>query len=214
MINQVEKHEALYRLKLEETRCFKEFNADTETKNIEEDFRKVDLTIERMQLLQSKYEANIKVLLDNMSKLQFVSKQMEKCSFLTEKDLDTFGALKLMNLNRYLASSSKDNTIKLWDFETNKCIRTLEGNADKINCIEVHSNNGQLVSGSKDKSLKVWNPRDGACLKTIACKNSIFRLKVLSDNRVACASQNQIHIWDLKRGTYWYQAPPVSIWHR
>ena len=60
MISQVEKHEAFYKQKLDETRCFKEFNAERETETFEDEFRKVDLTIKRVQQLQSKYEANVK----------------------------------------------------------------------------------------------------------------------------------------------------------
>ena len=202
MIRKVEQHAIFYKEKLEENRCFKEFNAETETKHFEDQFRQVDLSIESVQQLQTKYEANVKALQDSMNELQFLSKQMNKCSFLAEKDLDTssFGALNLMNLSRYLASSSKDNTIKLWDFETKECIRTIEGHAAKIDCIDVLSN-GQLVSGSKDKLLKVWNPKDGACLKTMVCSDIIRRLIVLSDNRVACASIMKIHVWDLNAET-------------
>ena len=198
MIKQVEKHEAFYKQKQDETRCFKEFNVEREKETFEEEFRKVDLTIEHVQQLQSKYEANIKELHDKMTNLQFMGKQMRKCSFMTKADLDisSFGSLNLVNLNKYLASSSEDKTIKLWDLETSECIRTLEGHTEQINCMEVLEN-GLLISGSDDNSLKIWNPSDGACLKTIATTNSIFRLKVLSDNRVACTSEKEIHIWDL-----------------
>ena len=202
MISKVEQHEAFYKQKMNETRCFQEFNAEKETETFEEEFRKVDLTIQRVQQLKSKYEANVKAAQDNMDKLQFMGKQMKKSTFMAKKDFDisSFGALDLMNLNRYLASSSFDKTIKLWDLETSECIRTLEGHTDKIQCMDVLEN-GHLISGSYDKSLKVWNPNDGVCLKTIAVSNSVIRLKVLSGNRVACGSYEKIYIWDLNTDT-------------
>ena len=202
MIKQVEKHETIFKQKLEKTRCFNEFNAEREKENFQDEFRKVDLTIERAQQLKSKYEANVKALQEKMTNLKFVSKKMEKCSFVAKKDFDisSFGTLNLRSLNRYLASCSDDKTIKLWDLETKECIRTFEGHTDKINCIDVLEN-GLLISASDDKTLKVWNPSDGVCLKTITTTNDVFRLKVLSGNRVACGSQKQIHIWDLNTGT-------------
>ena len=198
MIKQIEKHEAFYKQKLEETRYFQEFNAERENKNLDDEFHKVDLTIQRVQQLQSKYEADIKELHDKMTHLQLVSQQMKKCSFIAKKDFDksSFGSLKLINLSIYLASSSNDKTIKLWDFETKECIRTIEGHTDKIHCMDVLEN-GHLISGSSDKSLKIWNPIDGACLKTIAVSQVIRRLRVLSGNRVAIGSHTQIHVWDL-----------------
>ena len=202
MIRQVEKHQAIYKQKLDETRCFKEFNAERETKNFEEEFRKMDLTIENVQKLQTTYEAKIKALQDRMTNLQLVGEKMRKCSFMAKKDfgLSSFGALTLRSLNMYLASSSGDEKIILRDFETKEYIRTLEGHAEAINCIEVLEN-GQLVSGSADRSLKVWNPSDGVCLKTIVFTESLFSLKALSGNRVACGSEMQIQIWNMNDET-------------
>ena len=193
MISQVEKHEALYRLKLEETRCFKEFNADTEAKNIEEEFRKVDLTIERVQQLQSKCEVNVKALQHSMEMLQFAEHQMKKSSFEAKKDFDTssFGALNLGTLDRFLVSASMNKCIKVWNLETKECLRTLEGHTEKINCINVLAN-GHLISGCDDKLLKVWIPSSGVCLKTIILTDVIYSIKVLSGNRLACGLGGQL----------------------
>ena len=89
MISQVEKHETFYNQKLEENRCFKEFNVDRETKNFEDEFRKMDLTIERMNQVQTNYEVDVKALQNKMTNLQFVSNQMKKCSFVAKTDFDT-----------------------------------------------------------------------------------------------------------------------------
>ena len=178
MIGQVEKHEVFYKQKLDETRCFKEFNAEREKETLEEEFRKVDLTIERVHQLKAKYEASVKELQDKTTNLQLASKQMKKCSFMAKRDLEisSFGSLNLRNLNSYLASSSQDKTIKLWDLETNECIRTLEGHIGRIKCMGVLEY-GLLISGSDDKSLSVWNPR--CLLKNNRCFAYYFSLKSL-----------------------------------
>ena len=202
MVKKVELHEEFYKQKLDETRCFKEFNSDKEAKNFEDEFRKVDLTIQSVQQLQTKYEANIIALSENLTTLQFVSKQMKKCSFVanTAFDISSFGALNLRTLDRFLVSCSEDKTIKMWDFATKECIRTLEGHTDNINCIDMLEN-GQLVSGSEDKLIKVWDLGNGFCLNTIPNRFIAFRLKVLSGNRVACGSLKKIQVWDLNTKT-------------
>ena len=97
MISQVEKHETFYKQKLDENRCFQEFNAEKETKNFEDEFRKVDLTIQRVQQLQTKYGADIKELKEKMTHLQVVSKEMKKCSFVAKTNfvVSSFGSLNL-----------------------------------------------------------------------------------------------------------------------
>ena len=116
---------------------------------------------------------------------------------MSKKDfnVESFGALNLRTLNRFLVSCSRDHLIKLWDIETYKYIRIIEDHADvfSINVLE----NGHLISSSSDNKLKVWNPADGVCLKTIDLTDSALNFQVLSGNRVACESENQIKIWNL-----------------
>ena len=57
--------------------------------------------------------------------------------------------------NGYLASSSGDKTIKLWELSTGQTVRTLEGHLDQVTSL-VELNNGQLASGSTDKSIIIW----------------------------------------------------------
>ena len=85
MISQVEHYEALYKEKLDETSYFKEFNAEKGLETFEDEFRKIELSIERVQHLQTKYNADVKVLHDNMDTLQFMKQQIKKCSFCGEE---------------------------------------------------------------------------------------------------------------------------------
>ena len=59
MIKQVEHYEALYKEKLNETSYFKEFNAEKDLETFEDEIRKMELSIERVQQLQTKCEANV-----------------------------------------------------------------------------------------------------------------------------------------------------------
>lgn len=67
----------------------------------------------------------------------------------------------------YIASSSKDKTIKIWDPIARTCIYTLYQHSDTITCIR-WSGEGCLYSGSRDKTIRIWNPMQGTLTKTIS----------------------------------------------
>ncbi|CAG8571694.1 7431_t:CDS:2, partial [Paraglomus occultum] len=55
----------------------------------------------------------------------------------------------------FLVSSSLDNTVRVWNLNTNKCVGLLDGHKDIVTCIKIHDN--RLITGSKDKSIRQWN---------------------------------------------------------
>ncbi|MEH2305972.1 serine/threonine-protein kinase [Nostoc sp.] len=66
------------------------------------------------------------------------------------------GSLIFSPDRQILASSSNDNTIKLWDVASGNEIGTLTGHSSQVNSI-VFSRDGQiLVSGGADGAIKVW----------------------------------------------------------
>jgi WD40 repeat protein len=100
------------------------------------------------------------------------------------------------NKNRVLlASGHQDCVIKIWDIDTASCLFILEGHMSWINCIECLPN-GNIISGSNDGTMKIWNLEDGSLIKTLTRKTSkisnksqsIYCLKVLDDQRIACGS--------------------------
>jgi WD40 repeat protein len=58
---------------------------------------------------------------------------------------------------KYLASCSRDNTIKLWSLEQQQELITLEGHSDLINSVAFSHDGKYLASGSDDKSIKLWS---------------------------------------------------------
>lgn len=59
-----------------------------------------------------------------------------------------------------LASGSNDQTIKIWNLETERYIKTLRGHKSAVFCLQV-TNNGILVSGSQDQTIKCWEVKTG-----------------------------------------------------
>lgn len=54
-----------------------------------------------------------------------------------------------------LASSSKDQTIKIWNILTGACETTISGHTDSVECVK-WGGAGLLYSCSRDRTIKVW----------------------------------------------------------
>ncbi|XP_063961224.1 F-box and WD repeat domain containing protein 10B-like [Lytechinus pictus] len=63
-----------------------------------------------------------------------------------------------------LVSGSKDNQVKVWNFETGKCWRTFK-HRYQINAIAVHKDT--VVSGCEEGKVKVWSIKDACLLKVL-----------------------------------------------
>ncbi|MBU2462355.1 hypothetical protein KKH65_05730, partial [bacterium] len=57
---------------------------------------------------------------------------------------------------RYLASGSKDNTVKLWETQTGELIRTLTGHTNSVCSVSFSPDGRYLASGSIDATVKLW----------------------------------------------------------
>ena len=66
-----------------------------------------------------------------------------------------------------LASSSFDQTIKVWEICTGRCIFTLQGHTNSVWAIAFSPDGQQLASGSFDWTIRVWNITTGRCTHTL-----------------------------------------------
>jgi WD40 repeat protein len=66
-----------------------------------------------------------------------------------------------------LASSSVDQTIRLWDVSEGRCIKVLEGHNSAVWSVAFTPDGKTLVSSSNDETIKFWDVETGVCLDTL-----------------------------------------------
>jgi|SRR3990167_2143076 len=84
--------------------------------------------------------------------------------------------------NGKLASGSSNNTITIWDVETNQCLQSLTGHTDIVRLLVVLPD-GQLASGSDDATIRIWNIATGQCMQILKHGMKVTSLVSLSNGR-------------------------------
>lgn len=59
--------------------------------------------------------------------------------------------------NKFVATGSKDETVKLWDISTGKCLKTLTGHNSNVTAVCFSPDGKYLVSGDDNGTIKVWD---------------------------------------------------------
>ena len=105
--------------------------------------------------------------------------------------------------SKILASSSGDQTIKLWQLSTGKEIRTLEGHNYWARTLAITPDGEILASGSDDNTIKLWQLSTGKFLRTIKGHSRWVRALMMTPDVeiLASASNDQtIKLWQLSTG--------------
>ncbi|XP_039269380.1 platelet-activating factor acetylhydrolase IB subunit beta-like [Styela clava] len=68
----------------------------------------------------------------------------------------------------FLASGSRDKSIRIWDVSTSQCVFVLTGHDNWVRGLSFHSRGKYLLSASDDKTLRVWDIKNKRCHKTLA----------------------------------------------
>ena len=102
-----------------------------------------------------------------------------------------------------LASSSEDNTVKLWTVK-GQLIQTLKGHRDNVGSVRFSPDGKILASASDDGTIRLWNAKNGLLIQTIlAHQNTFARCVSFSpDGRLLASSGSRgwVKLWDIKEG--------------
>jgi WD40 repeat protein len=66
------------------------------------------------------------------------------------------------------ATSSLDETVKIWSLPQGKELRTIRGHLDQVNNLSFSGDNKNIATGSNDRLIKVWDVETGKELYTLA----------------------------------------------
>jgi platelet-activating factor acetylhydrolase IB subunit alpha len=67
----------------------------------------------------------------------------------------------------FLASGSRDKSIKVWDVSSGQCLFSLVGHDNWVRGLAWHPGGKYLLSASDDKSLRVWDIAHKRCTKRL-----------------------------------------------
>jgi WD40 repeat protein len=104
---------------------------------------------------------------------------------------------------RFLASSSFDQTIRLWDVEAGSYQAVLQGHSGSVGGIGFTPDGRKLVSGSEDGTLRVWDSTSGECLRVLqGYAASLYKIDWSPDGTqlVSGGSDGVVTLWDVRSG--------------
>lgn len=76
-------------------------------------------------------------------------------------------ALAADTAGRWLASSSEDSAVKLWNVERRTVRRSLRGSSDGITTLAFSNDGATIAGGRRDGTIKLWSASTGRTLRTI-----------------------------------------------
>ena len=102
---------------------------------------------------------------------------------------------------RTLASGSDDNTIKLWNVQSQRQITTLTGHSNHVRSVAFSPDGQTLASGSVDKTIKLWEVQSQRQIATLTGHSDyVWSVAFSPDGRtLASGSHDQtIKLWDVQ----------------
>jgi platelet-activating factor acetylhydrolase IB subunit alpha len=67
----------------------------------------------------------------------------------------------------YLASGSRDRSVKLWKISEATCLATFKAHENWVRSVVIHPSGNYIISSSDDKSIRVFDIKANRCLRTL-----------------------------------------------
>ena len=116
-----------------------------------------------------------------------------------------------------LASSSTDNTVKLWNLRTNKVFCTLTEHTASVLSIAFSPDGQVLASAGEDQTINLWHLKTGSLIRTLTGHTQAIATVAFNPNRQTLISASQdgaIKVWNLSTGKFSHNLPLplIPIW--
>ncbi|QIR35378.1 hypothetical protein HCG51_00530 [Tolypothrix sp. PCC 7910] len=103
----------------------------------------------------------------------------------------------------YAISSSRDTTLKVWNWQTGEELRTLVGHSELVSAIAFTPDGKYVISASDDKTLKVWDWQTGEQLRTLEGHSGWVNAVALSADGnyvISGAGDTTLKVWNWQTG--------------
>ncbi|GCE27580.1 hypothetical protein KDA_30640 [Dictyobacter alpinus] len=100
-----------------------------------------------------------------------------------------------------LASSSDDQSIRLWNISTGRCICVLHGHMNRVRSVAFSPDQRYLVSGSDDRTVKLWDVDTRECIATFqGHRDRVWSVAYSPEGQsiVTGSTDGTICVWDVK----------------
>ena len=103
---------------------------------------------------------------------------------------------------RFAVSSSRDNTLRLWEIATGECRRLIR-HSDGVYGVAITPDGRLVVSASDDKTVRVWELASRSCCGIFAGHTKwVYGVAITSDSRLAISASHDktLRVWDIANG--------------
>jgi len=104
---------------------------------------------------------------------------------------------------RWVATGSRDKTVRIWEAGSGQAIHTMKGHKDAISCVAFSPDGRRVASGSLDRTVTIWDASTGQPVSALP-RDTGFILSVAFDPRgrllAASTSEGRVKIWDVSSG--------------
>ncbi|KAK0536294.1 TOR complex subunit lst8 [Tilletia horrida] len=103
---------------------------------------------------------------------------------------------------KWLASSSEDGTVKVWDLRAGRAYRTY-AHEDPVNDVIVHPNQGELICCDEGGKMKIWDLAEDRCVYSALPEPGSALRSVTAASDASClvagGNSGRVYVWKIGR---------------